>query len=151
MKACEHCGETGSGVRGCPQCGTLVCGDHLLPENHDCITIQASRRNIGDPSTNTAVGSEAIEDPVSASSATQPVVPRRTRGTDVGRGKHHIDDPARILDGADKRSPEDTTRVNDESGGFANEIEGTAAKLALVVLVLVLVLVLLFVVGLDLV
>jgi len=42
MAECEICGETAFTNR-CNECGLVVCGNHILPENHNCDALLAEK------------------------------------------------------------------------------------------------------------
>ena len=42
MAECEVCGESAFTNR-CNECGLVVCGDHILPENHNCDALLAEK------------------------------------------------------------------------------------------------------------
>ena len=42
MAECEICGESAFTNR-CNECGLVVCGDHILPENHNCDALLAEK------------------------------------------------------------------------------------------------------------
>ena len=41
MVSCDRCGEPLEVPRECSYCGSQLCGDHRLPESHDCLGVKS--------------------------------------------------------------------------------------------------------------
>jgi hypothetical protein len=47
MSECSYCGATESMPFKCKFCGELYCGDHRLPENHECLGLENFKKERG--------------------------------------------------------------------------------------------------------
>ena len=49
MATCDRCGATLEAPRECSYCGDQLCGDHRLPEAHDCPKVEDDGEEWFDP------------------------------------------------------------------------------------------------------
>lgn len=47
MSECSYCGAQETMPFRCKFCGELFCGEHRLPENHECVGLETFKRERG--------------------------------------------------------------------------------------------------------